>query len=222
MYNLEKLNKIQTLIGYQFTNIKYLVLALTHSSTTNPENNQRLEFLGDAVLALVVSQWGYLAHPQLPEGKLHQMRTKLVCTETLASVAASLELHTVLETHHQKVNQAILADTLEAVIGAIFLDADFTITQSVVLKFFANLPLRWSELSETTDSKTILKEWAEEHQLGKIIYRTFSMSGKPHDPLFTIECLLPNTPEKFYGKGKSRKIAERNAAQKALAYLALK
>ena len=231
---LPKLNNIIKNFKYKFVNNDLLKLALTHSSNKDHSyNNQRLEFLGDAILNFVIAEHLYQSQPNIPEGGLTRIRSYLVKEDTLAAVAKKLlvQKYIILGLGEQKtggVNKnSILADTLEAIIGAVYLDSDFVTVKNLILTWYTECDdyQKLTQISDqntiedviSKDPKTILQETLQAKGLNLPIYKIITVTGKPHNQVFQIECLIVNgIKQKIYGVGTSRKKAEQDAASKVL------
>ncbi len=211
-------------IGYEFKNERLLDLALTHISLANDmkkDSNQRLEFLGDSVLSFVVASEIYRLHPECDEGDLTKIRAALVCEKSLAEIAGELELGEGIkfgrsEAKSDGVHKAsILADTFEAVLGAIYLDSDVETAKKWVLKVFGDR-IKNAEISADINYKSELQIFFQKRDKNTEVvrYRLINKSGPDHNPNFSVEAVYQ---EKIIGigKGKSRKIAEQNAAKDA-------
>ena len=206
-------------LGYHFRNPDLLTEALTHPSTEGQESYERLEFLGDRVLGLVVAERLYEMFPAAAEGRLAPLLNLLVRRETLATTAKSIGLPEFLtlapgeEATGGRAKPAILADTTEAVIAAIYLDGGLDAAKAFVLRFwephFATLP------AETSDPKTALQEFLQARGEALPTYREIDREGPAHDPLFTIE-VRTESGLTANGKGSSKRAAERKAAQALL------
>jgi ribonuclease-3 len=206
-------------LGYRFRNPDLLTEALTHPSTEGQESYERLEFLGDRVLGLVVAERLYEMFPAAAEGRLAPLLNLLVRRETLATTAKSIGLPEFLtlapgeEATGGRAKPAILADTTEAVIAAIYLDGGLDAAKAFVLRFwephFATLP------AETSDPKTALQEFLQARGEALPTYREIDREGPAHDPLFTIE-VRTESGLTANGMGSSKRAAERKAAQALL------
>lgn len=203
-----------------------LETALTHASYAHEAgeavaHNERLEFLGDAVLGVAVADLLYRRYPQAPEGDLSRMRAALVCAPTLARVARRLGLGQFLRLGHGEEasggrdRTSVLAGALEAVIGAVYLQHGLEAARRLVERCFAEefaLAAR-GELVE--DFKTALQEWSQRHLAAEPIYRVVAQEGPDHAPVYTVEVLLGGRPAGS-GRGRSKKEAEQAAAEEAL------
>ena len=214
------LNEFQSKIGYTFKNRHLLEQALTHSSYANEKHmkkhsdNERLEFLGDAVLEIVSSEFLFINYPQKPEGELTKLRASIVCEPTLALCTKPLDLGKYLrlgkgEDHTGgRKRKSILSDALEAVIGAIYLDGGFTNAKEFVLRFIMT-DIENKQLFY--DSKTILQEIVQGRQDGELTYEILKEEGPDHNKSFEVRALV-GPKEVGRGKGRTKKAAEQLAA----------
>lgn len=207
-------------IGYKFKNKDLLKLALTHSSYANEtkghtQYNERLEFLGDAVLQLVTSEKLYTENPDMPEGKMSKKRASLVCEEALAVYSKQIEMGSFLllgkgeESTGGRERPSILADAFEAVIGAIFLDGGIESAKPFILRFLNDTDLHLQ------DFKTVLQEIIQKNPGERLSYVVVGENGPDHDKSFTVEVHLNSNPI-GKGVGRSKKQAEQQAAKEAL------
>lgn len=219
-----KLLELQRRLGYRFLNEALLSHALTHSSYANEHhlkregNNERLEFLGDAVLEMISSESLYKNHPQMPEGELTKLRASLVCEPTLAQCAKEIDLGSFLllgkgeESTGGRERSSVLSDAFEAVIGAIYLDGGFTnakeFVEHTVLSDVENRTL-------FCDSKTILQEMIQSDHKGILSYRLLAETGPEHMKRFTVCACLDETVL-AKGEGKTKKAAEQEAAYRSI------
>ncbi len=215
----------EKVIGYRYKNKKLVKEALTHSSYVNEgrnknKNNQRLEFLGDSVLSIVVSEHLFTHYTHLPEGELTKLRASLVCEKSLHEFAKKIELGKYLmmgkgeENTGGRVRASILADAFEAVIASIYLDGGLENAKTFVLKFIPKT-LDVKKSTYSSDYKTALQEIIQKNREEKIEYVTISELGPDHDKVFNVEIHL-NSNVIGVGKGKSKKQAEQFAAKEAL------
>ena len=214
-------------IGYQFHDVKLLEQALTHSSYANEchlgkhMDNERLEFLGDAVLEIVVSEFLYKKHPKYPEGELTRMRASMVCESTLAFCTKDLDLGKYLllgkgeDQTGGRGRKSILSDALEAVIGAVYLDGGFASAKELVLRVVLN-DIEHKQLF--SDSKTILQELVQGKYGGSLVYRLVSEEGPDHDKKFLVEARIADVAY-GHGIGRTKKSAEQEAAYETLLLL---
>lgn len=229
---LDTLAKLSAKLGVQFKNIALLHQALTHTSYANEckktliSHNERLEFLGDAVLDLIISEYLFCQFENLPEGELTKARAVIVCEPSLARCAAELGIGEYLFLGKGEASSggrdrtSILADSFEAVIGAIYLDSGFLTVTNFVLKQLED-DLRLVERGEyVKDYKTILQEVVQKKSDSKIIYEIVSESGPDHNKVFEV-IVLVNSDSLGKGLGKSKKEAEQFAAKQALVKLGI-
>lgn len=202
-------------LGHRFGNLKLLEQALTHRSH-GPQNNERLEFLGDGVLGCAVAEALYGRFPGLPEGKLTQLRASLVRKETLAEVAAQLDIAASLRIGSAAITESILADALEAVFGAIFLDAGYPAAKQAVETAFEPLLARLDPVAVTKDAKTQLQERLQASHDSLPEYRVVATHGEAHSRTFDVECAVPALKLTTVGSGRSRQRAEQQAARAML------
>ena len=216
---------LEAAIGYRFQNITLLQNALAHSSFANERwhnsllSNERLEFLGDSILGMVVAAYLYCNFPDRPEGELTRMRADMVCETSLAQIAVRLDLgkHLLLghgeERFGGRTRPSILADAVESVIAACFLDGGMAAAESFINRFvLCDVPV--SKL-HNTDYKTALQELIQQKKNQVLCYRLVGESGPDHDKTFTAQVLL-NDAVIGEGSGSSKKRAEQDAARVAL------
>ncbi len=218
-------DKLTAFTGYQFRQSELLEQALTHRSHSRSVNNERLEFLGDSVLNLIISNFIYRRFESASEGRLSRIRASLVKQETLAEVARKINLgdHIYLGGGELKSGgfrrDSILSDALEAVIAAIYLDSDYTQAETTVLQLFDDLLQAVDGDSSLKDPKTQLQEFLQGRQKSLPRYEVVQTDGKSHDQVFTVSCELVDLDLKSKGKGSSRKKAEQQAAHQLLTKL---
>ena len=217
--------ELEDKIGYQFKNKNLLLQALTHSSYANEgkkrgRNNERLEFLGDSVLSVIVAKHLFLKYKDIPEGELTKLRASLVCEKALDVFAQQLGLGEYLrlgkgeEMTGGRNRPSILADAFEAVIAALYLDGGCQAAQKFVLSFIPkNLDVK--SANQLADYKTTLQEIIQQNREEKIEYVLADEKGPDHAKVFTAEVLL-NSNVIGVGEGSSKKQAEQNAAREAL------
>lgn len=216
---------LETAIGYRFKNITLLQNALTHSSYANEhwhdslKSNERLEFLGDSILGMVVAEHLYRNFPNRLEGDLTRMRADMVCESSLARIAQQVDLGKYLllgngeEQSGGRNRPSILADAVEAVLAACFLDGGMTAAQSFIQRFvLCNVPVK---ALQNLDYKTSLQELVQQKKDQHISYRLIGESGPDHDKEFTVEVSL-NGEVVGKGIGSSKKRAEQDAARAAI------
>jgi ribonuclease-3 len=231
MLGLRSATPFEKRLGYRFRRPELLELALTHRSYANERGSdahyERLEYLGDAVLGLVAAEWLYRNHPELPEGELSRLKAQLVSRGALARHAASLALGDELrvgvgeDRSGGRTKPSLLADSLEAVFGAVYLDAGLTVAAKVVVRMLR--PLMDMEEGRTqlldADAKTHLQEVAQAHGWALPEYRHVGASGPDHNRTYQVECWLEGR-RVGAGEGSSKKLAEQRAAADALGRLA--
>ena len=217
-----KLDKIQSILDYRFKNSDLLEQALTHRSYSQINNNERLEFLGDSVLSLVISENIYQRESGADEGELSRLRSSLVKEEALARVARDIGLGDFIYLGGGELKSggfrrsSILSDTLEAIIGAIYLDSGFAPAKNTILHLYQDYLLNLPDIDSLKDSKTQLQEYLQSKQLDLPDYTVIQTTGKSHDQIFTVSCNIESLKMHFNGTGSSRKKAEQNSAKKTL------
>lgn len=218
MQNSDKLSKI---IEYTFIDNSYLESALTHRSAAS-DNNERLEFLGDSVLSLVISTKLYSQFPDSDEGILSRLRASLVKGETLSELAKDINLGDYIELGGGELKSggfrraSILADAFEAVIGAIYLDGGLKAAENFILSQFATRLEKLNPNDVNKDPKTQLQEYLQARSLPLPVYTVVSIEGKSHEQTFTVDGQVDVIKQVIQGKGKSRRYAEQQVAQKIL------
>jgi ribonuclease-3 len=221
---VESVTALSRRLGLSFSNLALLTRALTHRSYVNEhpeavEDNERLEFLGDAVLDFIVGAWVYHRFPEMPEGDLTKMRSALVRNEQLAKFARKLDLGRALRLGRGEFSSGgsdrdnLLGSAFEALVGALFLDSGLSAVDAFVNPILEDA--RESVLSEIHDPKSQLQEWAQSNKFGAPRYRVVSTSGPDHAVVF--EMVVEIAGEiKGHGTGTSKSYAEHAAAQDAL------
>ena len=227
MSETEKLRELEEKTGYRFREFDRLCMAMRHSSYVNEHRmgrldcNEQLEFLGDAVLELVSSQFLYEKYPALPEGELTKLRASLVCEPTLAFDARALDLGKYLllgkgeETTGGRQRDSLVSDAMEALIGAIFMDGGFEEARKFVLRYVLN-DVEHKQLFQ--DSKTVLQELAGKAGPGEVSYEILEESGPDHDKSFRAQVSVGGRPL-AQGTGRTKKSAEQQAAYSAICLL---
>lgn len=216
--------RLETALGHRFGNAELLRQALTHRSHSSP-NNERLEFLGDAVLNCVVASLLYQRFTGLREGDLSRQRANLVRQEALAQVAQRLALGDHLRLGEGELKSggyqrpSILADALEAVIGAIYLDAGFDAARMVIERLLQPLLEQLDPRDSGKDPKTALQELLQAQRQPLPQYALLGTRGEAHAQEFEIECAIPSLSIRALGGGSSRRAAEQAAAREALRLL---
>ncbi len=217
----QSLERLSRKLGYQFKDVALLQQALTHSSY-GKHNNERLEFLGDSVLGWVIADTLYHRFPQAKEGQLSRLRAGLVKGTTLAQVALSFDLGQYMRLGPGELKsgghrrESILADGLEAIIGAIFLDSGVEACKLRLLAWFDERLEKLSLTDNLKDAKTRLQEFCQARQQTLPKYSIRATFGKEHEQVFEIICEIDLLAAPVVGRGSSRRQAEQVAAQKAL------
>lgn len=224
----EALKILEEKLNHDFKNKLFLKNSLTHSSYANENklgiinSNERLEFLGDAILNLIVSQYLYKKYPHYPEGELTKIRAKVVCESSLAYIARKIGVGDYLllgkgeEATGGRERESILADTVEAMIGAVYMDSDFQTANKHLLEQFEDDIVKAVDKGELFfDYKTELQEKYQKHSNSKIEYSIYKEEGPEHNKVFFMNVIL-NGKILGSGKGKNKKEAEQMAAKVAL------
>lgn len=207
-------------IGHRFDDPELLRRALTHRSF-GAAHNERLEFLGDSVVNCAVALELYRKFPQLAEGELSRLRANLVNQQSLASIAQRLEFGDHLRLGEGELKSggarrpSILADAVEAVIGAAFLDGGFAAARSVVASILGSALDAIDPATSGKDPKTLLQEHLQARKLALPLYSVVATSGEAHEQRFLVECLIPDLGVRSQGEGTSRRSAEQEAARQA-------
>ncbi len=217
----DSIHVLEKQLGYCFDNPELAVTALTHCSA-GPDNNERLEFLGDAVLGLAIAETLYKRQPDLAEGDLTRMRSHLVNRETLAELAIELDLGDFLtlgqceRRTRGRQRHSILEDALEAIIGAVFFDSGYGAARALVQRLFAKRLESLPEAETLKDPKTRLQERQQAQKLEIPIYTLVEHSGPEHARRFVCECRIEKPELIARGVGSSRRRAEQAAAEALL------
>ncbi len=228
MTSKRELSKLEKTINYTFTDASLLQMALTHSSYTNEKgapSYERLEFLGDAVLQLIVSRCLYQRFPSLAEGTLTRYRQHLVCEATLARVANSIALGEYLflgkgeEGGHGRQRPSILADVVEALLAALYLDGGMETAERIMLILLRD-ELDRCETTRDGDFKTRLQQFVEQDGQESLEYAVVNREGPDHQPIYVIHALISGNVVGV-GRGSSKHVAEQMAAGEALKYFGL-
>lgn len=215
------LDKLQRKLNYQFNNLNLLEKALTHRSY-HANNNERLEFIGDSILNFVIAAALFKRFDKLTEGELTRVRAQLVNQDCLAGLAFELNLSEQMRLGEGELKSggfrrpSILADALEAIFGAIYLDSDILQAQSVILMIYANLLENINPKELAKDAKSFLQEKTQAQKLGVPQYNVLQIEGEAHQQTFYVECLISDLKVRTTGVGSSRRQAEQNAAKAAL------
>ena len=221
---MDKLAALMRKLNYQFIDQGLLRLALTHRSRGS-KNYERLEFLGDSILGFVVADWLYGEFPDLAEGKLSRMRSSLVRKETLAMVARELQIGDYLILGEGELKSggfnrdSILSDTVESLIGAIYLDSDFAHAGTFIFDKFANHLSSISAGSNFKDAKSQLQEAMQKSAMPLPIYTVVETTGEQHQQQFTVECSLSDMAIAEQATAHTRRLAEQKSAELVLRQL---
>lgn len=215
--------KLEEKLGYSFSDKELLLRALTHRSA-GKNNNERLEFLGDAVLGCVIADELFSNFPHVREGRLSRLRSSLVRRETLADIGQALGIGDYLTLGpgerksggHRR--NSILSDAVEAVLGAIYIDSDFTQCRHCILRLYADKLKDLSDETVLKDAKTRLQEYLQARGMQLPDYSVLATHGKEHARHFEVLCTVDGQ-EPCHGAGSSRRLAEQDAATKMLAQL---
>lgn len=216
-----RLTQLQERLQHRFADPRLLERALTHRSFS-ADHNERLEFLGDSVLNLAVASLLYHRLGSLPEGDLSRVRANLVKQETLHRLALELNLSDVVRLGEGEVRSggpkrpSILADTLEALIGAVHLDAGYTAAEALVHRLYRDVEINPGMSQAAKDPKTELQEWLQGRRMRLPVYRVAATLGAAHKQTFNVECEIPELGVVERGIGASRRAGEQAAAAAAL------
>jgi ribonuclease III len=211
------LDALQERLQHRFTDPRLLQQALTHRSFS-ADHNERLEFLGDSVLNLAVSHLLYVRLAELPEGDLSRVRANLVKQDTLHQLALKLALSPLLRLGEGEARSggparpSILADALEALIGAVYLDAGFGAADALVRRLYAAVEINPRMDAAAKDPKTELQEWLQGHKMKLPIYKVLGTLGAAHKQTFDVECAVGDLDLRERGIGGSRRAGEQAAA----------
>ena len=217
------IKKLESAIKVNFNNKELLLQSITHKSYDEKYNNEKLEFLGDRVIGLVISKKLLILYPNEKEGIIDKKFANLVNKKTCADIAKQLNLKEFIKTGNSfkniiSSNEKILSDCCEALIGAIYLDQGFIFSEKFILKNWHNF-IKKSYITRI-DPKTKLQEYSLKKYKKLPIYKMFKQTGPNHNPVFKVEVQILNS-KKHFGYGKSKKIAQKNAALKLIKNLKL-
>lgn len=218
--------KLSQRIDYTFSDTSLIELALTHRSCGG-KNNERLEFLGDSIVNLVIAEALFIKFPEAKEGKLSRLRARMVKGVTLAELARDFGLGDFLHlgTGEMKSGghrrESILADTVEAIIGAIYLDSNMDTVKKKILQWYDSRLQLLSLNDPLKDPKTLLQEHLQGKQQPLPKYDVLSIAGSAHEQLFKVSCVVNDLENPIVGQGASRRIAEQEAAAQALKLLGI-
>ncbi|MGQ4499585.1 ribonuclease III [Vibrio parahaemolyticus] len=218
------IDKLERKLGYQFKDAGLINLALTHRSA-NSKHNERLEFLGDSILSFVIADDLYHRFPKVNEGDMSRMRATLVRGHTLAELGREFDLGDYLKLGSGELKSggfrrdSILADAVEAIIGAIYLDSDIEKVRSIVLSWYNSRLEAIKPGVSQKDPKTRLQEFLQGRRKPLPVYTVTNIKGEAHNQEFTVECEVAGVDKPVIGKGTSRRKAEQAAAETALEQL---
>lgn len=221
---MQEFRKLEQRLAYRFRDEALLIEALTHRSAQS-RNNERLEFLGDSALNFVIADELFRRCPQESEGNLSRLRASLVNRASLAEIARELQLGDYVRLGSGEIKsgghrrESILADTLEAVIGAVYLDDGFDACRALIRELYRQRLEQLPAISELKDAKTRLQEYLQGQMQPLPAYRVLDVSGKAHDQQFTVECVVQEAGMKTEGQAGSRRQAEQQAAEAMLQLL---
>lgn len=219
---MSNLKKLQVVLNYTFQNEQLLQKAITHRSFAKSLNNERLEFLGDSVLGLVISEHLFKRLKKATEGELSRIRASLVKEDALAMVARDINLGDYLRLGSGELKSggfrraSILSDAMEAIFGAIYLDGGFDQVRKTIHYLYEDYLVTLPEPKDLKDPKTSLQEYLQGVKQPLPVYQVVKTEGKSHDQTFTVECRIPGLGLVTTGTGNSRKRAEQMAASAAL------
>ncbi|OOZ37376.1 ribonuclease III [Solemya velesiana gill symbiont] len=220
----ESLERLCREIDYQFADLRLAERALTHRSAGS-ENNERLEFLGDAILGFIIADELYHRFPDADEGQLSRLRAKLVKGDSLAEISRSLELGSYLSLGAGELRSgghsrnSILADAMEALFAAIYLDKGYENAHKVILDLFQEKLSALTAESQQKDPKTRLQEFLQARKLELPAYSITQVVGEQHNQTFTVKCQVSSLKMESEGTGSSRRKAEQDAASHLLEHL---
>lgn len=219
------MDKAEIKIGHKYNNIALLKRALTHSSYANESHtrdNERLEFLGDSVLSVIVSDYIFNRMKDVDEGDLTKFRATLVCEQSLAEIAEKISLNELVflgrgeERTGGRKRPSVISDAFEAVLASIYLDAGFAVAQKWLLNLMQDRIEKVLAGEYYSDYKTTLQEIVQKNGRGSVSYRTIAEEGKEHNKQFTVQVIINGEP-KNTASGHSKKLAEQAAAKAAIA-----
>lgn len=206
-------------LRYAFTDYALMRQALTHRSFSST-NNERLEFLGDAILDALVARALYAAFPNLSEGELSRFRSRLVRQDALHEVALELDLGEYLWMGEGELKSggfrrpSILADSFEALLGAIWLDGGYDVAEDLINRLFKERIASLDPKTQGKDNKSLLQEWLQAQRIDLPIYEVIDVAGDAHEQVFTVSCMVGKLAVSATGLGMSRRAAEQDAAEK--------
>ncbi|MES2772303.1 MAG: ribonuclease III [Pseudomonadota bacterium] len=215
------LYRLEQAIGHRFTDSALLTAALTHRSHSTP-HNERLEFIGDSILNCLVARQLFDRFPSMPEGDLSRLRANLVCQDSLHQLALALSLGDYLRLGEGELKSggqqrpSMLADALEALLGALWLDSGFAAVESLIQRLYAERFASIVPGQAIKDPKTRLQEYLQRRRMPLPQYALLEVQGKSHEQHFRIACRVDELKVNTEGNGSSRRIAEQRAAESAL------
>ena len=215
------LDSLQKRIGYQFSSVALLNQALTHRSFAST-NNERLEFLGDGALNFIIAHQLYMRFQKLPEGDLSRLRAQLVKESSLYEIAQTLQLGEFLKLGEGELKSAgwrrpsILADTLEAIVGAVYIEGGHEAAETLVLKLYEEKLATIDPKLIEKDAKSLLQELLQSKKIELPDYQVVNIDGEAHAQTFQVSCNVAKLKIQTVGEGTSRRVAEQHAAQLAL------
>jgi ribonuclease-3 len=218
--------QLETAFSYSFADQGLAQLALTHSSA-GAASNERLEFLGDAILGFVIAAELYTRYPEASEGELSRMRASLVNQHTLADIATSAQLGELLILGPGEMKSggrkraSILSDAVEAVFGAIYLDGGLEAARQTILQIYGKMLNSTGQAERRKDAKTRLQEFLQSKSLPVPVYEVLAIEGEDHLQTFVVACQIDLLEQATEGSGSNRKLAEQQAAERALLALGL-
>jgi ribonuclease III len=215
------LNELQSKLGYEFRQQALILQALTHRSFGQP-NNERFEFLGDSILNCVVASMLFDQYSKLDEGDLSRLRSNLVKQQTLYEIAQNLSLGDIMKMGDGEQKSggqrrpSMLADCVEAIFGAVYLDAGFDVASRVIKQQYEPILRTMNPNTLGKDAKTLLQEHLQGRKVPLPVYAVVATYGAAHNQMFEVECSIPKLDVKVLGSGGSRRAAEQAAAKTAL------
>lgn len=218
----KKPEELYKIINYEFSQPNLLELALTHRSFSGNQNNERLEFLGDSILNYVIAEALFHKFPKAKEGQMSRLRASLVKGETLAVIGADWDLGSYLRLGSGELKsggfrrESILADAVEAIIGAIILDSGHGVAKTKILEWYDSRIKALNLDQVTKDSKTRLQEFLQSRKKPLPDYEVVFVTGEPHAQTFRVKCEVAVLDAPEFGEGNSRRAAEQNAAANVL------
>jgi ribonuclease-3 len=218
------IDRLSRSIGYVFSDLKLIEQALTHRSAGGI-NNERFEYLGDAILGFVIADILFHRFPAASEGEMSRLRASLVKRDTLAAIAKEYSLgdYLILGSGELRsgghARSSILADGLEAILGAIYLDSGYETTREAILRLFSGRLEKLSLSDQQKDPKTRLQELMQARKLSLPVYEVTQITGEPHNQVFRVICEVGELNHRIMGSGSSRRKAEQDAASQLLSLL---